>query len=141
MQARGRIPLSDQGFVTEKFSRVSPQEIHYEFEVNDPVNYTQVWKGESTFRISKEKIFEYACHEGNYALPGILRGMAEGARHRHRPGRRISEPGPRLALLGAGFILFRAFKSRAKSPRFAWLCFMAGSTGPAEANRFPGVEA
>ena len=78
MQARGRIPLSDQGFVTEKFSRVSPQEIHYEFEVNDPVNYSQVWKGESTFRQSKEKIFEYACHEGNYALPGILRGMAEG---------------------------------------------------------------
>jgi hypothetical protein len=78
MQARGRVPLSDKGFVTEKFSRVSAQEIHYEFEVNDPVNYSQVWKGESTFRQSKEKIFEYACHEGNYALPGILRGMAEG---------------------------------------------------------------
>jgi hypothetical protein len=78
MQARGRVPLSDKGVVTERFRRVSDVEIDYQFEVNDPTNYSQVWKGQMPLRQSKERIFEYACHEGNYALPGILRGMAEG---------------------------------------------------------------
>jgi hypothetical protein len=78
LQARGRVPLSEQGTVTERFRRVSPVEIDYQFEVNDPVNYSQVWKGEMVLRQSKEHVFEYACHEGNYALPGILRGMAQG---------------------------------------------------------------
>ena len=77
-QARGRVPLSDQGKVTERFRRVSPVEIDYQFEVDDPVNYSQVWKGEMTLRASKERVFEYACHEGNYAMPGILRGMNAG---------------------------------------------------------------
>ncbi len=78
LQARGRIPLSEQGKVIERFRRVSPVEIFYQFEVNDPVNYSQVWKGEMTLRKSQERVFEYACHEGNYALPGILRGMNAG---------------------------------------------------------------
>lgn len=78
MQARGRIPLSDKGVVIERFKRVSDVEIDYQFEVNDPANYSQVWKGQMPLRKSKEKVFEYACHEGNYALPGILRGMAQG---------------------------------------------------------------
>jgi hypothetical protein len=78
MQARGRVPLSDKGVVIERFKRVSDVEIDYQFEVNDPVNYSQVWKGQMPLRKSKEKVFEYACHEGNYALPGILRGMAQG---------------------------------------------------------------
>jgi hypothetical protein len=78
MQARGRVPLSANGVITERFTRVSPQEIFYQFEVNDPANYSQVWKGEMPLRQSQERVFEYACHEGNYALPGILRGMAQG---------------------------------------------------------------
>ncbi|MEP7209871.1 MAG: hypothetical protein ABI740_03460 [Alphaproteobacteria bacterium] len=77
-QARGRTPLSDKGKVTERFKRVSDVEIYYQFEVDDPVNYSQVWKGELTLRASKEHVFEYACHEGNYAMPGILRGMNAG---------------------------------------------------------------
>jgi hypothetical protein len=78
IQARGRVPLSKDGVITERFRRVSDVEIDYTYEVNDPVNYSQVWKGQMPLRKSKEKVFEYACHEGNYALPGILRGMAEG---------------------------------------------------------------
>jgi hypothetical protein len=78
LQARGRVPLSEGGTVTERFKRVSDVEIDYQFEVNDPVNYSQIWKGELVLRQSKEHVFEYACHEGNYALPGILRGMAQG---------------------------------------------------------------
>ncbi|MEZ5938195.1 MAG: hypothetical protein R3C52_08240 [Hyphomonadaceae bacterium] len=78
IQANGYIPISEKGVVTERFKRVSDVEIFYSYAVDDPVNYTQVWKGEMPLRRSKEKLYEYACHEGNYALPGILRGMVEG---------------------------------------------------------------
>jgi hypothetical protein len=78
LQARGRIPLSKQGKVVERFRRVSDVEIDYTYEVIDPISYTQTWKGQMPLRKSKEKVFEYACHEGNYALPGILIGMAQG---------------------------------------------------------------
>jgi hypothetical protein len=78
LQARGRIPLSKDGKVIERFKRVSDVEIDYTYEVIDPISYTQTWTGQMPLRFSKEKVFEYACHEGNYALPGILVGMNEG---------------------------------------------------------------
>jgi len=74
----GAYPVSDKGKVTEWFKRVSDDVIDYKFEIDDPVYYSQKWAGEMPLRRSKERVFEYACHEGNYALPGILRGMAEG---------------------------------------------------------------
>jgi hypothetical protein len=78
LQARGRVPLSKEGKIIERFRRVSDVEIDYTYEVIDPISYTQTWTGQMPLRLSKEKVFEYACHEGNYALPGILRGMVEG---------------------------------------------------------------
>jgi hypothetical protein len=78
LQARGRVPLSKEGKVIERIRRVSDSEIDYQFEVVDPVSYTQTWKGQMPMRWSNEPIYEYACHEGNYALPGILIGMAQG---------------------------------------------------------------
>ncbi|MDT8429232.1 MAG: hypothetical protein RQ757_10745 [Pseudomonadales bacterium] len=60
--------------VTERFTRVSDDVILYQFTVNDPENYTQPWSGELPMNRSGERLFEYACHEGNYALPGILAG-------------------------------------------------------------------
>ena len=67
--------------VTERFERVSDSEILYTFTMEDPDAYAQPWTGELMFnaRPKDEKIFEYACHEGNYALPGVLAGarMAE----------------------------------------------------------------
>ena len=62
--------------VTERFERVSETEILYTFTLDDPSVYRQPWTGELMFnaRPSDEKIFEYACHEGNYALPGVLAG-------------------------------------------------------------------
>jgi hypothetical protein len=77
-QKMGAFPISDQGKVTEWFKRVSDEVIDYKFEVNDPIYYTQTWTGEIPLRRSKEHLFEYACHEGNYAMPGILRADAEG---------------------------------------------------------------
>ncbi|MGH8236891.1 MAG: hypothetical protein ACREXP_07680 [Steroidobacteraceae bacterium] len=44
------------------------------FTVEDPDTFTQPFSGEVAMNASAEKIYEYACHEGNYALPGILAG-------------------------------------------------------------------
>ena len=66
--------LSPEGVVTERLRRVGEAEIKYSFEVVDPALYTEPWRGEITFRPADGRIYEYACHEGNYALPGILAG-------------------------------------------------------------------
>jgi hypothetical protein len=60
--------------VTERFTRVSDGEIVYAFEVDDPGAYTETWAGEMALRHTEGPIYEYACHEGNYALRGILAG-------------------------------------------------------------------
>jgi hypothetical protein len=69
--------LSGGAKVVERFTRVSPTQIRYEFSVDDPELYSQVWHGEMPLVRSQAPTYEYACHEGNYALPGIL----AGARH------------------------------------------------------------
>jgi hypothetical protein len=66
--------LSPDAKVTERFTRVAGDQILYEFTVNDPKLFSQVWKAEMVFNASKQPSYEYACHEGNYALPGILAG-------------------------------------------------------------------
>lgn len=71
---RNSAPLTEQGKVIERFTRVADDEIHYAFEVTDPVYYTEDWRGEMTLRQSEEKLYEYACHEGNYGMVGILGG-------------------------------------------------------------------
>jgi hypothetical protein len=66
--------MSSEARVTERFTRVSPTEIRYEFAVDDPMTFTQVWRAEMPILSSKDPIYESACHEGNYSLPGILAG-------------------------------------------------------------------
>jgi hypothetical protein len=75
--------LSEKATVTERFSRTGKDEITYAFEIDDPVFYTQTWKGEMVFTPSNGPVYEFACHEGNYALHGIL----QGARVREAKGR------------------------------------------------------
>ena len=60
--------------VTERFTRTDQDTILYQFTVQDPENYSQPWSGELPMNKTDESVFEYACHEGNYALPGILAG-------------------------------------------------------------------
>jgi hypothetical protein len=76
--------LSDRSRVTERFVRSGPDELHYAFTVDDPVVCTQPWSGELVFTRTAGRMFEYACHEGNYGLPGIL----GGARREEAEGRR-----------------------------------------------------
>ena len=63
--------------MTERFTRVGENEILYQFTVEDSATYTQPWQGEVPLRRTDDHIYEYACHEGNYALPGILAGARE----------------------------------------------------------------
>ncbi len=60
--------------VTERFTRTGKERILYEFTVEDSGAYTQPWAAEIPFRKTDSPMYEYACHEGNYALPGILAG-------------------------------------------------------------------
>lgn len=60
--------------VTERFTRVGPTRLHYEFKVEDPSVWATAWGGEYEFGPAKGPVYEYACHEGNYALPDILAG-------------------------------------------------------------------
>jgi len=61
--------------VVERFSLLDADTLLYRFEVDDPTAFTRPWKGELTMARSSGPIFEYACHEGNYALPNLLRGF------------------------------------------------------------------
>jgi hypothetical protein len=72
--ANHTFPLSEEGVVTERLTRISADEIFYEFSVEDPNYYSQPWRAELSFYATEGPVYEYACHEGNYAMPGILLG-------------------------------------------------------------------
>ncbi len=61
----------------ERFTHVGPDQIHYRFTVEDPQAFTSSFTGELPFHRTDDPIYEYACHEGNYALRGILAGARE----------------------------------------------------------------
>jgi hypothetical protein len=86
----GPVYLSAKGKVTERFTRVSESQILYRFEVDDPVYYTQPWRAELSLNARSEPVYEYACHEGNYAMESILRGArtqeAQGIKPSLGPG-------------------------------------------------------
>ena len=67
--------VSPATVVTERFMRTADDELSYEFTVTDQTWYTTTWKGRNRLHRSSETIFEFACHEGNYAIRFILQGM------------------------------------------------------------------
>ena len=69
-----RLYLPQSATVIERFTRSGPDSILYEFTVEDSDAYTQPWSAQIPFRTATGSMYEYACHEGNYALPGILAG-------------------------------------------------------------------
>jgi hypothetical protein len=69
----GQFMMSPKAKVTEYFTRTGPEEVYYKFTVDDPTYYTKPWTADLTFQ-PINAIFEYACHEGNYGLEGILAG-------------------------------------------------------------------
>jgi hypothetical protein len=77
--------VSGQGVLIERFTRWNDDQVTYEFSVDDPSLYSRVWKGEMSLNRTAPW-FEYACHEGNYALGGIL----AGARRQEREGKTVA---------------------------------------------------
>jgi hypothetical protein len=75
--------ISPEAKVTERFTRVSASQLRYDFTVDDPATFSKPWRAEMVFAATKGPIYEYACHEGNYALAGIL----AGARHEEAQGK------------------------------------------------------
>ena len=65
--------------VTERFTRVDADTVHYEFTIEDPTHWTDAWTGEFPFVAlpEDELLYEYACHEGNYSMTNILGGERE----------------------------------------------------------------
>jgi hypothetical protein len=61
----------------ERLTRVAPNQIRYQFTIDDPATFSAAWGGELNMNASTDPLYEYACHEGNYALPGILAGARE----------------------------------------------------------------
>lgn len=60
--------------LTERLSFLDSGDILYNFTVEDPTIWRDAWSGEYVWRRSDKKVYEYACHEGNYAMTNILRG-------------------------------------------------------------------
>lgn len=75
---------SDNLKVTERFTRTGPDTILYRFTMEDPVSYTAPVTGELPFNRIDEMIYEYACHEGNYAMSNILSGARAAEREAAR---------------------------------------------------------
>lgn len=80
--------LTDQNLrVTERFTRTAADTITYQATVNDPTVYTKPWTIEIVMTKTEDPIFEYACHEGNYGMFGILSGARvdekKAAEHGH----------------------------------------------------------
>lgn len=71
--ARGSGYTSANVKITERFSRVNERELRYQFTVEDPQLYDTPWTGELPM-LAAPDLYEYACHEGNHSMPGILMG-------------------------------------------------------------------
>jgi hypothetical protein len=78
---RADAPLSQAPFffsagarVVERFTRVAPAALKYEFTVEDPTIFTHPWRAEMAFVATNAVLYEFACHEGNYAMTNMLAG-------------------------------------------------------------------
>ena len=76
--------------VVERFTRIAPDALLYQFTVDDPSVWTAPWSGEYVWPATRDRVYEYACHEANYSFRGILGGariLEEDARAAAEAGR------------------------------------------------------
>lgn len=87
-QRGGGLYLSEHSRVIERFQRIGRNQLRYQFSVEDPTLFTEIWRAEAVLDRAQGRIFEYACHEGNYSLPNIL----AGARQQEQAGAADTKP-------------------------------------------------
>jgi hypothetical protein len=66
--------MSDEAQITERFTRIDADTLDYDFTVKDDLTWDQTWSGKFPLRRAADPLYEYACHEGNHGLVGILAG-------------------------------------------------------------------
>jgi hypothetical protein len=70
--------FSDAAVLTERFTRTSPKDLSYDLTVNDPKTWTKPWTLHMPYQLDPSyKIYEYACHEGNYMMLDALTGARD----------------------------------------------------------------
>jgi hypothetical protein len=71
--------------LVERFTRVGPGDIDYRVTVEDPTTFAKLWTLAIPFVTTGEAMFEYACHEGNYGMEGILSGARQEEKEKAKP--------------------------------------------------------
>ena len=74
--------------ITERFTRVDANTLHYEFTVEDPMTWTKPWSARIPWTRTNDQLYEYACHEDNYDFVHLL----HGARVREASGETVAPP-------------------------------------------------
>ena len=85
--------FTDQAKVVERFTRVGPHALKYEFTVEDPLIFARPWRAAMSFQAKQATLYEFACHEGNYAMANILAGAR--AAERDQAASSVGEDRPR----------------------------------------------
>lgn len=83
----GRLKLSEHATVVERFTRTGRDDLLCAFTVSDPTIYTQTWNAEMPYKASAGPIYEYTCHEGNYAMRNMLAGARQEEAEKAAAGR------------------------------------------------------
>jgi hypothetical protein len=78
---------SEKMRLTERFTRVAPDTLRYEFTVDDPATWTRPWSAEVPWKKTVGPIFEHACHEGNYGLANTLAGARAEEKKTQKTGK------------------------------------------------------
>ena len=88
---------SEQLKITERFTLTGPETLEWEVTVNDPGTWTKPWTASIPLKRTEDAIYEYACHEGNYGMEGMLAGAraedAKGGEKQLDPGAVFRYPG------------------------------------------------
>jgi hypothetical protein len=64
----------------ERFTRVGPERLVYEYTIDDPESFTETWTVAIPMKKTDQPMFEYACHEGNYSMVTMLEGARAAER-------------------------------------------------------------
>ena len=73
--------------LVERFTRLSPDRLLYEFTIDDPESFTKPWTVAVPMQKTDQPIYEYACHEGNYSMMNILAGARAQERMASEPAK------------------------------------------------------
>jgi hypothetical protein len=68
---------SADAVTVERFELTAPDELAYRYTVTDPAYYSVPWTAEYSFVRSRDQMFEFACHEGNHSMRGMLAGARQ----------------------------------------------------------------